>query len=731
MAAADVRVRLSAEGVAEVVGALRTVQREAVTAGARSGVSFKPLQTALQAGLTFARRLATSITAGAIGLGFYATRALDAADNASKLGQQLGDATGNMTALAAVAESSDVGLDKFQRGVGQMVERLADLRRGEPGATVAFRRLGLSAKDFDGKSTAESFLVVARATSSMATSVEKTNAVTGVFGERIGRDLIPMLNEVGGKSLPEIREQAERLGLLIDGKTAVSLRALADVARSLQLAIRGAVTQFLAGFAPGAVATVQSLTQGTHYSAVAFRDLGRAIGEATREAIPLMNNVDWLVTHLRAMRIEAFGFSNAMLSLQKGDFAGAALMERVSRDTVTNLKQELALRMKQRDELYRNWKPATFSDEADPSGADKAPEDRPAARIKALEAIQQVEDRLAEARGQHHEVVMRQIEDQLAKYREALLVQGTAVDEADRMVAAARETLTLSERARVLEADYSSRRLTFETLIGQAQEARRRNLISKAEYLERVAAIEAARLPVLREIATAMQETAIALGDPELIAKANQLALQARTLGTEAAVGASELGDALKGGIQSALTQSTESFRDFMAFMLNGVRIIASAIQQVLVTQLVTSWFGGVTSTAPVAKAGGGIIRGPGTGLSDSIPAWLSNGEYIMTARATAAAGNLRVLEAMRAGARFDLSGRRLVPISPTGLRYAGGGLVAPERAPSTAELAGTLRVEVPPGVDASWVDTRAGRRSLLRFIVEHRRTINRELDHS
>lgn len=33
------------------------------------------------------------------------------------------------------------------------------------------------------------------------------------------------------------------------------------------------------------------------------------------------------------------------------------------------------------------------------------------------------------------------------------------------------------------------------------------------------------------------------------------------------------------------------------------------------------------------AKATGGLITGPGTGTSDSIPAWLSNGEYVMTAR--------------------------------------------------------------------------------------------------
>jgi len=37
---------------------------------------------------------------------------------------------------------------------------------------------------------------------------------------------------------------------------------------------------------------------------------------------------------------------------------------------------------------------------------------------------------------------------------------------------------------------------------------------------------------------------------------------------------------------------------------------------------------------------GGGAINGPGTGRSDSIPAMLSDGEFVMTAEAVRNAGN-------------------------------------------------------------------------------------------
>ena len=54
------------------------------------------------------------------------------------------------------------------------------------------------------------------------------------------------------------------------------------------------------------------------------------------------------------------------------------------------------------------------------------------------------------------------------------------------------------------------------------------------------------------------------------------------------------------------------------------------------------SIFGGKWAT-------GGYILGPGTGTSDSIPAFLSNGEYVLTAQAVQNVG-LPLLDAMNSG---------------------------------------------------------------------------------
>ncbi|MFD3703357.1 hypothetical protein ACFWUP_09440 [Nocardia sp. NPDC058658] len=72
---------------------------------------------------------------------------------------------------------------------------------------------------------------------------------------------------------------------------------------------------------------------------------------------------------------------------------------------------------------------------------------------------------------------------------------------------------------------------------------------------------------------------------------------------------------------------------------------------------------------APAGYAGGGSVRGPGTGTSDSILARLSNGEYVVNAAATA--GALPLLEAINAG--WVPSAGYLGGMLPG---FAGGGLV-------------------------------------------------------
>jgi hypothetical protein len=75
-----------------------------------------------------------------------------------------------------------------------------------------------------------------------------------------------------------------------------------------------------------------------------------------------------------------------------------------------------------------------------------------------------------------------------------------------------------------------------------------------------------------------------------------------------------------------------------------------------------SSFFSGMGSM--FGFAGGGHVQGPGTGTSDSIPAWLSNGEFVLKASAVRRWG-LGFLNTLNAG---------VMPMAP---RFADGGLVS------------------------------------------------------
>lgn len=95
-------------------------------------------------------------------------------------------------------------------------------------------------------------------------------------------------------------------------------------------------------------------------------------------------------------------------------------------------------------------------------------------------------------------------------------------------------------------------------------------------------------------------------------------------------------------GTKPAETATTVAATSGMASFTAAVYIATSALQAMAAKSSFGSIFG-------LHKATGGYIAGPGTGTSDSIPAFLSNGEYVLTADAVQNVG-LPLLDAVNSG---------------------------------------------------------------------------------
>jgi len=110
--------------------------------------------------------------------------------------------------------------------------------------------------------------------------------------------------------------------------------------------------------------------------------------------------------------------------------------------------------------------------------------------------------------------------------------------------------------------------------------------------------------------------------------------------------------------------------------------------------------FLGLASGGPVHAATGGLIRGPGGPRTDSIPAMLSDGEYVINAAATKKFGPL--LDAINSGKGLALAGGGPVLRAPTmpnlrGAATSGGGgsfTFAPQIDARGADVAAVARLE-------------------------------------
>lgn len=157
------------------------------------------------------------------------------------------------------------------------------------------------------------------------------------------------------------------------------------------------------------------------------------------------------------------------------------------------------------------------------------------------------------------------------------------------------------------------------------------------------------------------------------------------------------VGSTMSSSLTTGLADILDGTKSVSAGFADMARSIVRALEEAMIKMLIVqplmrTLSGGlgfadgglVGSAAPVAKAEGGYISGPGTGTSDSIPARLSNGEFVV--RASATAKHRAVLEAINSD--------RIPRFADGGLVGGAGNGAAPMIAPSNV-IAPSISVTV------------------------------------
>jgi hypothetical protein len=345
----DVRVRLSAEGVAEVVSALKRVQAEGqktATKGKRGFQGFNNVlgnTTNLIGGLVIAlavRQFASFIR-----------NSMTAADQINKLGRKVGATTEHLSALALVARTADADLNMMGVSLAKMNRYIGQAQAGNIQAIATFRDLGLELEDFKGKDAVEIFELMAKKIVALPTAIRQGDAAMKVFG-RSGAKLLPTMQDLAEEGLGGVIERAKELGVLIDYDMAAVSERIKDDMEILKMQSEAIGARFISGFGPELSQALQTITGDVSQTTEAWEGFGSGVGRVMKSVVGVVSAAFDIVGHIwGGMATTIVSMTKTIALAARGDLAGAKREMTTYKRWIDGEFKDISERMKGRFEL--------------------------------------------------------------------------------------------------------------------------------------------------------------------------------------------------------------------------------------------------------------------------------------------------------------------------------------------------------------------------------------------
>ncbi len=387
----DVRVKLTAEGVAEVVSALKTIQKEGAKTSTKSARGFGGLNSVL--GATRGLLGGMGVAIGFVTFKRMIGGAIEAADQINKLGAKVGATTEHLSALSLVARTSDADINQVGAALIRMNKNLGDAAAGVPTALGLLSDLGLDLKDFKGKDSVEIFADISTALFDLEDQLKRDRIAIGLFG-RSGAQLKPTMKALADEGLGAVIERAEELGILIDHDLAAASEKIKDDVEILKMQSESMSIHFIAGFGPAMSQILQTLSGNIGSTGEAWEAFGSGLGRVLKFVVGALSAfVDFVTGFSAGIAVTFVSLGKIIVSALKLDF------DAVKRELNTHQRwfdketEAMAARMKARFSLLLT--PAAVAGEQTGKGTAGADEETAYADLldkKAL-ALQSSKDR--------------------------------------------------------------------------------------------------------------------------------------------------------------------------------------------------------------------------------------------------------------------------------------------------------------------------------------------------
>lgn len=256
------------------------------------------------------KAIGTAIGVGVVGavagLTALTKRAIDAADEFSKLSQATGVSVESLSALDYAAKLS--GVEDLGDSLKKLNRTITEASQGSKTQAAAFDAIGVAVEDAQGKirPTEDILRDVADAFAKYEDGAAKTALAMDLFGKS-GANMIPLLNG-GSAAIDKASKRARELGLVFSKETATAAEAFNDALSDVGFAMDG-VGRSIAGnlaprlkgladivadpkFAAGLQRIIEAAVSGTEAIAGLIAKIGQAGG--SRELQKLQREAEFL-----------------------------------------------------------------------------------------------------------------------------------------------------------------------------------------------------------------------------------------------------------------------------------------------------------------------------------------------------------------------------------------------------------------------------------------------------
>jgi len=358
------------------------------------------------------------------------------------------------------------------------------------------------------------------------------------------------------------------------------------------------------------------------------------------------------------------------------------------------------------------------------------------AERELAEALEQVRGELADISGTATDSDRRSaIEREYRDLRDRLVAQGD--DAGVSLVDSLINVKVAQANLQTLEAQWQQSAERMRTAQQSIQLQQQAGLLTEAQARQQIVALQQQTAAEMEQLLPIMERAAQAIG-PDAVQRVQAWRNELAQTGLVVDQVAVSVEGAVKDGfvsmfeaIGSGAKTAREAFSDF-------ARSVLASIQRIAAQRMAESLFGGLfgggggSGTSLIGQAAswlfgvgmatGGLVRGPGTSTSDSIPARLSAGEYVINAAAVRSVGVafLNGVNGLSSGPQWQGGA----------LALAAGGLVPQVQVQAAQPAQQALRIvnAVDPGLTHDHLQTPAGERVIVNIITRNARAIRSAL---